>query len=43
MIEELRKLPMVEEVLGLGYLIGIKFSSGNAKPYQQQGLAVEPS
>jgi len=48
---ELRKLVPVEEVRGLGYLIGIKFRSGNAKPYQQAllerkiitGLADDPS
>jgi acetylornithine/N-succinyldiaminopimelate aminotransferase len=51
LFEELRKLPIVEEVRGLGYLIGIKFSSGNAKPYQQEllekkiitGLSDDPS
>lgn len=51
LFEELRKLPMVEEVRGLGYLIGIKFRSGSAKPYQQgllerkiiTGLADDPS
>jgi acetylornithine/N-succinyldiaminopimelate aminotransferase len=51
LFEELRKLPMVEEVRGLGYLIGIKFRSGNAKPYQQAllekklitGLSDDPS
>jgi acetylornithine/succinyldiaminopimelate/putrescine aminotransferase len=32
---ELSKLESVEEVRGLGYLVGIKFKSGNAKPYQQ--------
>ncbi|MBI3651613.1 MAG: acetylornithine transaminase [Acidobacteria bacterium] len=32
---ELRKLEFVEEVRGLGYLIGIKFKSGSAKPFQQ--------
>ena len=48
---ELNKLPLVEEVRGLGYLIGIKFRSGNAKPYQQAllerkiitGLSDDPS
>jgi acetylornithine/succinyldiaminopimelate/putrescine aminotransferase len=48
---ELRKLPMVAEVLGLGYLIGIRFLSGQAKPYQQAlleqkiitGLSEDPS
>ena len=34
LVAALRKLPMVEEVRGLGYLIGIKVVSGNAKPYQ---------
>jgi acetylornithine aminotransferase len=42
---------LVEEVRGLGYLIGIKFRSGSAKPYQQAlldrkiitGLADDPS
>lgn len=32
---ELEKLPSVEEVRGLGYLIGIRFKGGSAKPYQQ--------
>jgi acetylornithine/N-succinyldiaminopimelate aminotransferase len=32
---ELRKLLLVEEVRGLGYLVGIKFSSGTAKSVQQ--------
>jgi acetylornithine/N-succinyldiaminopimelate aminotransferase len=32
---ELNKLDFVEEVRGLGYLVGIRFKSGNAKPYQQ--------
>src|SRR5437870_5238920 len=32
---ELNKLSSVEEVRGLGYLIGIKLRSGNVKPYQQ--------
>ncbi len=32
---KLRELPSVEETRGLGYLIGIKFKSGNAKPFQQ--------
>lgn len=47
----LKELPMVEEVRGLGYLLGIKFKSGDAKPYQQRllerkiitGLADDPS
>ena len=51
LFEELRTLPMVEEVRGLGYLTGIKFRSGNAKPYQQEllekkiitGLSEDPS
>ena len=51
LVAELRKLPMVEEVRGLGYLIGIKVVSGNAKPYQQTllerkiitGLSDDPS
>ena len=42
---------MVEEVRGLGSLTGIKFRSGNAKPYQQgllekkiiTGLSEDPS
>jgi len=33
--EELTKLDFVEEVRGLGYLLGIRFKKGNAKPYQQ--------
>lgn len=32
---ELRKMLLVEEVRGLGYLIGIKFPSGTAKSVQQ--------
>jgi len=32
---ELRKMLLVEEVRGLGYLVGIKFSSGTAKSVQQ--------
>jgi acetylornithine/succinyldiaminopimelate/putrescine aminotransferase len=32
---ELRKLDFVAEVRGLGYLIGIKFKTESAKPYQQ--------
>jgi len=48
---ELARLPAVEEVRGLGYLVGIKFKSGSAKPYQQgllerkiiTGLADDPS
>jgi acetylornithine/N-succinyldiaminopimelate aminotransferase len=32
---ELQKLNSVEEVRGLGYLVGIKFKGGSAKPYQQ--------
>ena len=48
---ELRKMLLVEEVRGLGYLTGIKFRSGNAKPYQQgllekkiiTGLSEDPS
>jgi acetylornithine/N-succinyldiaminopimelate aminotransferase len=32
---ELQKLDFVEEVRGLGYLIGIKFKGGSAKPFQQ--------
>ncbi|MFY9573172.1 MAG: aspartate aminotransferase family protein [Blastocatellia bacterium] len=51
LIGELGTLPVVDEVRGLGYLIGIKFADGNAKPYQQQllsrkiitGLADDPS
>ena len=48
---ELRKLETVEEVRGLGYLVGIKFKDGKAKRYQEgllqrriiTGLAEEPS
>lgn len=51
LIDELKKLPMVEELRGLGYLIGIKFLSGHAKPFQQAllekkiitGLSEDPS
>jgi acetylornithine/N-succinyldiaminopimelate aminotransferase len=32
---ELGKLPTVEELRGLGYLVGIKFKGGSARPYQQ--------
>jgi acetylornithine/N-succinyldiaminopimelate aminotransferase len=32
---ELRKLEFVEEVRGLGYLIGIQFKAESAKPFQQ--------
>ena len=32
---ELRKMLLVEEVRGLGYLVGIKFAGGSAKPVQQ--------
>jgi acetylornithine aminotransferase/acetylornithine/N-succinyldiaminopimelate aminotransferase len=47
---ELLKLESVEQVRGLGYLIGIKFKSDSAKPYQQgllerkiiTGLADDP-
>ncbi|MEW6125694.1 MAG: aspartate aminotransferase family protein [Acidobacteriota bacterium] len=35
LLNELRNLDFVEEVRGLGYLIGIKFTSDSAKPYQQ--------
>ena len=48
---ELRKMPLVEEVRGLGYLIGIKFPGGTAKPVQHAllekkiitGLSDDPS
>src|SRR6185369_9206078 len=48
---ELRKMLLVEEVRGLGYLVGIKFAGGNAKPVQQAllekkiitGLSEDPS
>lgn len=48
---ELRKMRAVEEVRGLGYLIGIKFTGGKAKPFQQAllerkiltGLSEDPS
>ena len=48
---ELRKMLLVEEVRGLGYLIGIKFPDGTAKPVQQgllerkiiTGLSEDPS
>ncbi|HSB10281.1 MAG TPA: aspartate aminotransferase family protein, partial [Blastocatellia bacterium] len=36
---ELRKMLLVEEVRGLGYLVGIKFAGGSAKPVQQALLA----
>ena len=48
---ELTKMLLVEEVRGLGYLVGIKFAGGNAKPVQQAllekkiitGLSEDPS
>lgn len=48
---ELRKMLLVEEVRGLGYLVGIKFAGGSAKPVQQwlldrkiiTGLSDDPS
>jgi len=48
---ELRKMLLVEEVRGLGYLIGIKFPGGTAKPVQHAllekkiitGLSDDPS
>jgi acetylornithine/N-succinyldiaminopimelate aminotransferase len=48
---ELRKMLLVEEVRGLGYLIGIKFPDGTAKSIQQEllekkiitGLSEDPS
>src|SRR6185436_16344000 len=47
----LRKMLRVEGVRGLGYLVGIKFAGGNAKPVQQAlletkiitGLSDDPS
>jgi acetylornithine/N-succinyldiaminopimelate aminotransferase len=33
--EELGKLDFVEEVRGSGYLLGIRFKNGDARPYQQ--------
>jgi acetylornithine/succinyldiaminopimelate/putrescine aminotransferase len=35
MFDELSKLDSVEEVRGLGYLIGIKFKGESARPFQQ--------
>lgn len=51
LFRELRKMLLVEEVRGLGYLIGIKFAGGSAKPVQQAlldrkiitGLSDDPS
>jgi len=51
LISELQKMLLVEEVRGLGYLIGIKFTGGSAKPVQQAllerkiitGLSDDPS
>lgn len=48
---EMRKMLLVEEVRGLGYLVGIKFAGGSAKPVQQgllerkiiTGLSDDPS
>jgi acetylornithine/succinyldiaminopimelate/putrescine aminotransferase len=35
LFRELSRLDSVEEVRGLGYLVGIKFKADSAKPYQQ--------
>lgn len=35
LVSELARLPQVAELRGLGYLVGIKFKSESAKPYQQ--------
>ncbi|HXG93087.1 MAG TPA: acetylornithine transaminase [Blastocatellia bacterium] len=35
LFDALRRMPAVEEVRGLGYIIGIKFKAENAKSYQQ--------
>ena len=35
LFSELRRMDVVEEVRGLGYLVGIKFKSDTARPYQQ--------
>lgn len=51
LFRELRKMLLVEEVRGLGYLVGIKFAGGSAKPVQQwlldrkiiTGLSDDPS
>jgi acetylornithine/succinyldiaminopimelate/putrescine aminotransferase len=51
LFSQLRNLKSVEEVRGLGYLVGIRFKGGSAKPYQQgllakkviTGLADDPS
>ena len=51
LIEQLEELDSVEQVRGLGYLIGIKFKQESAKPYQQgllerkiiTGLADDPA
>lgn len=51
LFSELTKMPLVEEVRGLGYLIGIKFPGGTAKRVQQAllekkiitGLSDDPS
>jgi acetylornithine/N-succinyldiaminopimelate aminotransferase len=51
LMAELKKLPMVAQLRGLGYLIGIKLLGGHAKPYQQAlldrkiitGLSEDPS
>ena len=48
---ELRKLDAVDEVRGLGYLLGVTFKGGDARPYQKglldrniiTGLADDPS
>jgi acetylornithine/N-succinyldiaminopimelate aminotransferase len=35
LFDALRRMPAIAEVRGLGYIIGIKFKTDNAKPYQQ--------
>lgn len=35
LLAQLGRIPAIEEVRGLGYLIGIKFKSGDAAPYQR--------
>ncbi len=51
LFREMRKMLLVEGVRGLGYLVGIKFAGGSAKPVQQwlldrkiiTGLSDDPS
>jgi acetylornithine/N-succinyldiaminopimelate aminotransferase len=39
LFSELKKIDLVDQVRGLGYLVGMTFRPGNAKPFQQALLA----